>query len=193
MQRLTEKAAILALGLVAVMAWGSAFHSFAAQFKMTKKDGSFECYVTDGGQLEDCDLDVGDATTGTLPTARLDASVSLLGSSIGEAEIEAGKRPPVIHVGDLTPERDFTDVRDIVRAYWMGLEHCSSGEVYNVASGKAYRIQEILDLLLGHSATDVEVREDPERLRPSDVPLLLGDNSKFCEATGWQPVARPGR
>ena len=55
------------------------------------------------------------------------------------AEIEAGLHPPVIHVGDLNPQRDFTDVRDIVRAYWLSLEHCSPGEVYNVASGKAYR------------------------------------------------------
>ena len=103
------------------------------------------------------------------------------------AEIEAEKRPPVIHVGDLTPQRDFTDVRDIVRAYWLSLEHCSLGEVYNVASGKAYRIKEVLKILLDNSGQDIEVVEDPERLRPSDVPLLLGDNSRFCKATGWSP------
>ena len=103
------------------------------------------------------------------------------------AEIEAEQRPPVIHVGDLTPQRDFTDVRDIVRAYWLSLEHCSLGEVYNVASGKAYRIKEVLKILLDNSEQDIEVVEDPERLRPSDVPLLLGDNSRFCKATGWSP------
>ena len=103
------------------------------------------------------------------------------------AEIEAGQRPPVIHVGDLNPKRDFTDVRDIVRAYWLSLEHCSLGEVYNVASGKAYRIKEVLKILLDNSGQDIEVVEDPERLRPSDVPLLLGDNSRFCKATGWSP------
>jgi GDP-4-dehydro-6-deoxy-D-mannose reductase len=103
------------------------------------------------------------------------------------AEIEAGIREPVIHVGDLTPERDFTDVRDVVRAYWLSLERCTPGEVYNVASGKAYRIREVLDLLLAHSGRDIEVREDPERLRPSDVPLLLGDPTKFREASGWKP------
>mgnify|MGYP001246101322 FL=1 len=103
------------------------------------------------------------------------------------AEIEAGQRPPVIHVGDLNPKRDFTDVRDIVRAYWLSLEHCSLGEVYNVASGKAYRIKEVLKILLDNSGQDIEVVEDPERLRPSDVPLLLGDNSRFCKATGWLP------
>ena len=103
------------------------------------------------------------------------------------AEIEAGQRPPVIHVGDLNPKRDFTDVRDIVRAYWLSLEHCSLGEVYNVASGKAYRIKEVLKILLDNSGQDIEVVEAPERLRPSDVPLLLGDNSRFCKATGWIP------
>lgn len=103
------------------------------------------------------------------------------------AEIEAGQRPPIIHVGDLNPKRDFTDVRDIVRAYWLSLEHCSLGEVYNVASGKAYRIKEVLKILLDNSGQDIEVVEDPERLRPSDVPLLLGDNSRFCKATGWIP------
>lgn len=102
-------------------------------------------------------------------------------------DIEAGLREPVLYVGDLTAERDFTDVRDVVRAYWLCLEHCTPGEVYNIASGKAYRIQEILDILLSHSDLDIEVRKDPARLRPSDVPLLLGDSSRFVDATGWQP------
>ncbi len=102
-------------------------------------------------------------------------------------DIERGHREPVMHVGDLTPERDFTDVRDIVNAYWLCLEHCTPGDVYNVASGKAYHIQDVLDILLSHSDAEIEVREDPARLRPSDVPLLLGDNSKFCKATGWEP------
>jgi len=101
--------------------------------------------------------------------------------------IEAGLHEPVIEVGDLTPERDFTDVRDIVRAYWLCLERCTPGEVYNIASGKAYRIRQVLDMLLSHSDIDIEVRVDPARLRPSDVPLLLGDNSKFCKETGWKP------
>lgn len=102
-------------------------------------------------------------------------------------DIEAGLREPVMYVGDLTPERDFSDVRDIVRAYWLCLEHCTPGEVYNIASGQAYRIQEVLDILLSHSDVDIEVRKDPARLRPSDVPLLVGDNSRFVDATGWQP------
>lgn len=103
------------------------------------------------------------------------------------AEIEAGKKPPVIMVGNLTAKRDFTDVRDVVRAYWMALEKGIPGESYNIASGKCCTIQEMLDLLLSFSSLEIEVREDPERLRPSDVEILLGDYSKFHQATGWKP------
>ena len=103
------------------------------------------------------------------------------------ASIEAGTQEPVIEVGDLTAERDFSDVRDIVRAYWLSLEHCTPGEVYNIASGTTWKIEAILDLLLSLSDRQVEIREDPSRLRPSDVPLLLGDNTRFREATGWAP------
>lgn len=105
------------------------------------------------------------------------------------AEIEAGRREPVIYHGDLSPLRDFTDVRDIVRAYWLSLDSCKPGEVYNIASGNAYLIESILAMLLENSnhCEDIELREDPERLRPSDVPVLQGDNSRFCDATGWAP------
>jgi GDP-4-dehydro-6-deoxy-D-mannose reductase len=103
------------------------------------------------------------------------------------ALIEAGKQEPIIMVGNLEARRDFTDVRDTVRAYWLTLEHGEPGEVYNIASGKAWRIREVLDLLLGHSSVEIQVQEDPERLRPSDVPLLLGDNSRMRKVTGWEP------
>jgi GDP-4-dehydro-6-deoxy-D-mannose reductase len=103
------------------------------------------------------------------------------------ARIEAGKQEPVIKVGNLEAQRDFTDVRDTVRAYWLAIERGEPGEVYNVASGKAWRISEVLDLLLSHSSVEIRVEEDPDRLRPSDVPLLLGDSSRLQKATGWQP------
>jgi len=103
------------------------------------------------------------------------------------AEIEAGLREPVIQVGNLTPRRDFSDVRDIVRGYWLLLERGEAGEVYNLCSGKAWSIQWVLDFLLGESkAREVTVREHPGRLRPSDVPLLLGDRSKIENALGWR-------
>ncbi len=104
------------------------------------------------------------------------------------AEIEKGKREPVIYVGNLEAQRDFNDVRDMVRAYWLASEKCQYGEPYNVCSGKARTIQSVLDILLNLSKVkNIEVKQDSERMRPSDVPILEGDYSKFKEATGWQP------
>ena len=103
------------------------------------------------------------------------------------AEIEKGRREPVIYVGNLDAKRDFTDVRDVVRAYWLALERGVPGEEYNIASGKCCTIAEMLNLLLSLSGIDIEVRTDPARLRPSDVDILLGDCRKFREATGWEP------
>ena len=102
--------------------------------------------------------------------------------------IEKSKRPPVIHVGNLEAKRDFTDVRDMVRAYWLALDGaCSPGEAYNICSGRCWTIQEVLDKLVAMSKVSIRVEQDPSRLRPSDVPILLGDNSKFRKATGWNP------
>ncbi|MCD6516856.1 MAG: GDP-mannose 4,6-dehydratase [Candidatus Aminicenantes bacterium] len=103
------------------------------------------------------------------------------------ALIEKKKQEPVIFVGNLDAQRDFTDVRDMVRAYWLSLEKGKKGEVYNIGTGKAYRIKEILDILLFLAGDDVEVRVDPDRLRPSDVPILLSDSTKFRKITGWEP------
>ena len=103
------------------------------------------------------------------------------------ADIEKGRRPPVVRVGNLQARRDFTDVRDVVRAYWLALEKGEPGEVYNIASGRAWTIREMLDLLLGMSKAKIKIEEDPARMRPSDVPVLLGDASKFRDRTGWTP------
>jgi GDP-4-dehydro-6-deoxy-D-mannose reductase len=103
------------------------------------------------------------------------------------AEIEKGKKPPVLYVGNLSAKRDFTDVRDVVRAYWLALEKGEPGETYNIASGFCVTIKEMLDLLLSFSQVDIEVKEDPSRLRPSDVGILLGDYDKFHQKTGWKP------
>lgn len=102
-------------------------------------------------------------------------------------EIEKGLKEPVIRVGNLSARRDFSDVRDVVRAYWLSLERGEPGEVYNISSGRAITIKELLDQLLSLSEIDLEVREDPERMRPSDVEVLVGDCSKFKERTGWEP------
>ena len=103
------------------------------------------------------------------------------------AEIEAGLRPPVIQVGNLDAVRDFSDVRDVVRAYWLLSARGQAGEVYNVCSGHGTRIREILDGLIAASEAPVEVRVDPARLRPIDVPALVGDPARLRLATGWTP------
>lgn len=104
------------------------------------------------------------------------------------AEIEVGKRPPVLEVGSLTARRDWHDVRDTVRAYWLAAFQGEPGDVYNIGRGEALTIAAMLDMLLGMSKVDVEVRPVPERMRPSDVELLLCDTRKFHQRTGWEAV-----
>jgi len=103
------------------------------------------------------------------------------------AEIEKNKKPPVIYVGNLEARRDYTDVRDIVRGYWLATEKCVAGEVYNICSGRDWKIKDMLNYLLSLSKVKVEIKQDPARMRPSDVELLLGDNTKFVKQTGWKP------
>jgi GDP-4-dehydro-6-deoxy-D-mannose reductase len=109
------------------------------------------------------------------------------------AEIEAGRRDPRLEVGNLEAVRDFTDVRDVVRAYWALLEGGAPGEVYNVCSGRGVRMADLLEELVRLSGLKVEIRVDPERLRPLDVPVLVGDPGRLHAATGWlasTPLAR---
>ncbi|MFA4889239.1 MAG: GDP-mannose 4,6-dehydratase [Candidatus Omnitrophota bacterium] len=103
------------------------------------------------------------------------------------ALIEAGRQEPVIKVGNLSPVRDFTDVRDIVRGYWLSLVKCLPGEAYNLCSGKGYKINDLLDILLSFSNVKIRVQVDKARLRPTDVPMLVGDYSKFRRQTQWSP------
>ncbi len=103
------------------------------------------------------------------------------------AEIEAGLKPPVIEVGNLEAVRDYSHVRDVVRAYADLLERGRDGEVYNVCSGRGISIRGVLDTLLSRAKVAVEVRVDPARLRPSDIPALVGDNRRLCADTGWEP------
>ena len=109
--------------------------------------------------------------------------------SLQIAQIEKGLREPVIYHGNLDAIRDMTNVKDIVRAYWICLDGvCEWGEVYNVCSGNDPSIQQILDHLLSLSDCEISTRTEPDRIRPSDVPVLIGDASKFREATGWAPT-----
>ena len=103
------------------------------------------------------------------------------------AEIEAGLHEPVLRVGNLESQRDITDVRDTVRAYRLVVKHGSPARPYNVCSGQAYRIRDLLDRLVGQSRTPIRVEPDPERLRPSDNPMIAGDRSRIGAETGWEP------
>jgi GDP-4-dehydro-6-deoxy-D-mannose reductase len=103
------------------------------------------------------------------------------------ARIELGLQPPVVQVGNLSAQRDFTDVRDVVAAYALLAEYGESGMVYNVGSGRAVMIREVLDMLLAECTVPVEVRLNPELMRPIDVPLVVCDASRLRMRTGWQP------
>ncbi len=102
------------------------------------------------------------------------------------ALIEKGKAS-VMTVGNLEAKRDFTDVRDMVRAYLLAIEKGKSGDVYNLGSGKSHKISEILDIMRGMSKTEIRVEKDPSLIRPSDDPELLCDPSRFENLTGWKP------
>jgi len=102
-------------------------------------------------------------------------------------DVEQGRKEPLMHVGNLEAKRDFLDVRDVVIAYKRLIDEGRPGEVYNVCSGKAVKIKDILKKLLNASKVEITVKEDSERMRPSDTPLVVGDNSKLKEATGWEP------
>jgi GDP-4-dehydro-6-deoxy-D-mannose reductase len=104
------------------------------------------------------------------------------------AEIEQGYREPQLAVGNLDARRDFTDVRDMVRAYFLALERGEPGEVYNLGAEHASSIQQVLDLLLRMSDAEIEVVQDTSRLRPTDVPVVVSDCSKFRQQTGWRAM-----
>ncbi len=104
------------------------------------------------------------------------------------ASIEAGLQEPVIRVGNLDAVRDFTDVRDMVRAYWLAATKGRPGEAYNIASGQGITIRQVLGRLLKLARVEVKTELDENRLRPSDVEVLVGDYSKFRADTGWQPA-----
>jgi GDP-4-dehydro-6-deoxy-D-mannose reductase len=103
------------------------------------------------------------------------------------ATIERGLAPPVIHVGNLQARRDLTDVRDTVRAYRALMATGRPGRVYNVCSGQARAMSELLEGLLAQSPTKVEIRVDPARLRPVDQPVVVGRFDRLAQETGWRP------
>lgn len=103
------------------------------------------------------------------------------------ALIEAERQEPIIHVGNLETRRDFTHTADVARALWLLLDRATPGEVYNLCSGTATRIGDIVDLVIANGTVPAQANVDPQRLLPSDEPILMGDNRKLRAATGWQP------
>lgn len=103
------------------------------------------------------------------------------------AEIEKGKREPVLHVGNLQAKRDFTNVKDIASAYILAIEKGKDGEVYNIGSGTSYRISDILSKLIHMSHAKIKIEKDEALLRPSDNLELICNSSKFTKLTGWKP------
>lgn len=118
---------------------------------------------------------------------RQDPSFAASGFARQIALIEAGREAPVIEVGNLDARRDLTDVRDTVRAYVDLVEKGRPGVIYNVCSGQAYRIGDLLERLVAKSRVPVEVRVDPSRFRPSDMPLSLGSRERIERDVGWKP------
>lgn len=104
------------------------------------------------------------------------------------AQIEADLAEPVVRVGNLTPRRDYNDIRDIVRGYALLAERGEPGEIYNICTGQAYSIQEILDRLVAMARVDIRVEVDPARVRPAENELIIGDNRKLVAATGFRPT-----
>ena len=119
--------------------------------------------------------------------ARQDPSYSAPGFARQVAMIEKGRIPPEISVGNLDAARDLHDVRDTVRAYRAIVEKGRPGQPYNVCSGQAFRIRDVLDRLLALSRVSVTVRVDPERFRPNDNPMLVGDRRRIEREVGWTP------
>jgi GDP-4-dehydro-6-deoxy-D-mannose reductase len=103
------------------------------------------------------------------------------------ASAEAGQSEAVIEVGNLEVVRDFLDVRDVVRAYRLILEKGTPGEAYNVCSGRPVELTTLLDILVSNSRVKITIKQSQQRMRPADIPFLLGDNSKLKACTGWEP------
>jgi GDP-4-dehydro-6-deoxy-D-mannose reductase len=164
-------------------------------FKESERDGVVSPYAFTkaGGELlsefyaawEDLDAVVARPFPHTGPGQTADFVCSDWARQI--ALIEKGKLPPVIGVGNLEPRRDYSDVRDVVRAYGLLMRKGVRGEVYNISSGKAPALRAVLRTLLSFSDRKIEVRVDPEKLRKSDILHLAGSNRKIREATGWEP------
>ncbi len=119
--------------------------------------------------------------------SRLSTEISLSRFAKEIAEMEKGMKEPVMRVGNLEAKRDFTDVVDMVRAYALAAEKCTAGEAYNIGTEVSRSIGDVLNMMIAMSSKKIEVVSDESLFRPSDIPELRADASKFRQATGWKP------
>jgi GDP-4-dehydro-6-deoxy-D-mannose reductase len=120
--------------------------------------------------------------------SRLPASISISRFAKQIAEIEKGLQEPIIKVGNLESKRDFTDISDMMRAYILAAEKCENGEAYNLGTGVSHKIGDVLEMLISLAQVPITVESDESLFRPSDIPDLRCDASKFKAATGWEPT-----
>ncbi|UCG30547.1 MAG: GDP-mannose 4,6-dehydratase [candidate division WOR-3 bacterium] len=106
------------------------------------------------------------------------------------SEIEKGKRAPLIELGNVEAKREFLNVNDIIGAYTLALEKCVGGETYNVAGGEGYTISELVKVFAALSKKTFELKVNPTKIRKNDIPVLLGDGTKFSQLTGWSPKVK---
>lgn len=118
---------------------------------------------------------------------RRDAKFVISNWCMQVARMEKNLQPKTLLVGNLKSVRDFTDVRDMAEAYYLAVQKCTPGDVYVISSGIGTEVGEVVEIIKKLSSIDFEVMQDPERMRPSDVELLIGDSSKFRKETGWKP------
>lgn len=106
------------------------------------------------------------------------------------AEIEKGKRPPLLELGNINVRREFMNIQDVVNAYALAIKKCKSGNIYNISSNKGHTIAEALDIFKELSKVDFEIKTDPTKMRKVDISILVGNGKKFRQLTGWKPKFR---
>ena len=106
------------------------------------------------------------------------------------SEIEKGKRAPLIELGNIDAKREFLNIADIVTAYLLAIGKCASGEIYNIASGQGYTIAELVEIFRKFSKKSFDLKVNPAKMRKVDIPVLLGNGSKFQKLTGWAPKVK---
>jgi GDP-4-dehydro-6-deoxy-D-mannose reductase len=102
-------------------------------------------------------------------------------------EIEKGTKPPLIELGNIDVKREFMNIQDIIIGYKLAISKCKAGNIYNISSNKGYTIKQALTVMQKSSRVKFEIKTDPSKIRKVDIPILVGNGSKFARLTGWKP------